>query len=227
MPLSDTLADLRYKSAQRLKPDISARMDRQIAELQAKRADRRPSSAGTRAQSFDLPTADGGRVSSAGLLARGPLVAAFFRGTWCSFCSAEMLAFAAIYDEIVAMGAAFVAITPERPELTREWIAKHDIPYPIAFDEGNATAEKFGLVYDFTDDARDLYAHALNHDIASINGDGKWRLPMPGRFVIDRSGVIRDSAVNPDFRERPEPTGVFSMLETITPQGAARGAASP
>jgi peroxiredoxin len=37
---------------------------------------------GQPAPAFELPNQDGGAVSSAGLLARGPLVVSFFRGGW-------------------------------------------------------------------------------------------------------------------------------------------------
>lgn len=218
MILADRLADLRYRSAQRLKPEIHARVERQIAELQERKSHGKMNAGGTRAQSFDLATSTGERVSLDALIARGPVVLAFFRGTWCSFCSAEMLAFAEIYDRIVANGASFVAISPERPEFAAAWLAEHPLPFPLAFDEGNTVAEKFGIVYDFTDDARDLYANALGHDVAAINGDGKWRLPMPARYVIDRSGVIRDGEVDADFRERPEPTSVLTILASLSPE---------
>lgn len=37
-------------------------------------------------------------------------------------------------------------------------------------------------------------------------------LPMPGRYVIGREGVIRYAEVNPDYTQRPEPE---AMLDTI------------
>ncbi|WP_256594984.1 MULTISPECIES: hypothetical protein [unclassified Pseudomonas] len=37
-------------------------------------------------------------------------------------------------------------------------------------------------------------------------------LPMPGRYVIGRDGVIRYAEVNPDYTQRPEPE---AMLDTI------------
>ncbi|MBV9252093.1 MAG: redoxin domain-containing protein, partial [Acetobacteraceae bacterium] len=39
---------------------------------------------------FLLPNADGRLVSRDDLLARGPMVATFFRGTWCPYCAVQL-----------------------------------------------------------------------------------------------------------------------------------------
>ena len=46
---------------------------------------------------------------------------------------------------------------------------------------------------------------SFGNDLAVRNGEDSWTLPMPGRFVIDRSGIIRTVDVDPDYRFRPEP----------------------
>jgi peroxiredoxin len=38
---------------------------------------------------------------------------------------------------------------------------------------------------------------------------------MPGRFIIDRSGIIRYAEVNPDYTVRPEPEETLSVLEKL------------
>ena len=46
--------------------------------------------AGDSAPSFTLPDADGRSVSSADLLAKGPLVLIFYRGVWCPYCNFDL-----------------------------------------------------------------------------------------------------------------------------------------
>jgi len=54
-------------------------------------------------------------------------------------------------------------------------------------------------------------------DLKKYNGDDSWTLPMPGRFIIDRSGVIRYAEVNPDYTVRPEPEEVIGILKELLP----------
>ena len=54
-------------------------------------------------------------------------------------------------------------------------------------------------------------------DLNKYNGDDSWTLPMPGRFIIDRSGVIRYAEVNPDYTVRPEPEEVIGILKELLP----------
>ncbi len=45
--------------------------------------------------------------------------------------------------------------------------------------------------------------------------NGAWTLPMPARFVIDRSGVIRSADVDPDYTRRTEPAETVKVLRTL------------
>jgi peroxiredoxin len=38
---------------------------------------------------------------------------------------------------------------------------------------------------------------------------------MPGRFIIDRSGIIRYAEVNADYTVRPKPEEVIGVLKFI------------
>jgi len=69
MSLADKLAATRAASATRIPPDKAAIMDRIVK-------------VGGTAPAFSLASYDGSRVASADLLAKGPLVLSFFRGSW-------------------------------------------------------------------------------------------------------------------------------------------------
>ncbi len=49
-------------------------------------------------------------------------------------------------------------------------------------------------------------------DIPRYNGDDSWTLPMPGRFVVDREGIIRAAEVHPDYTMRPETVAALKRL---------------
>ncbi|WP_276328581.1 redoxin family protein [Nitrospirillum viridazoti] len=64
-------------------PSVIETMHRATAELIASGAATRALKAGDQAPPFTLNDPDGKPVSSAALLARGPLVVSFYRGVWC------------------------------------------------------------------------------------------------------------------------------------------------
>ncbi len=53
----------------------------------------------------------------------------------------------------------------------------------------------------------------FKNDLALINGDPSWTLPMPGRFVIDPDHTILYAEVNPDYTRRPEPEELLPCLQ--------------
>ena len=101
-------------------------------------------------------------------------------------------------------GATIVAITPQLAEASRSLIEKQRISFDLLSDPGNAYAAKLGLRFALPDDLKGVYL-SFGNDLAVRNGEGSWTLPMPGRFVIDRGGIVRAADVDPDYQFRPEP----------------------
>ena len=82
MSLADKLAATRAASATRIPPDKAAIMDRATDDLRRSGIMDRIVRVGSRMPAFDLANHDGRRVASDDLLAGGPLVLSFFRGSW-------------------------------------------------------------------------------------------------------------------------------------------------
>lgn len=82
-------------------------------------------------------------------------------------------------------------------------------------DRGNQVARQFGLVFQVTDEVKAIYQEKFKIDLAAVNGDDSWTLPMPGRFVIDRTGTIRAAEADPDYTHRPEPAATVEALRTL------------
>jgi hypothetical protein len=82
MSLADKLAATRAASATRIPPDKAAIMHRATEDLRRSGILDRIVKVGGTAPSFALASHDGSRVASADLLAKGPLVVSFFRGSW-------------------------------------------------------------------------------------------------------------------------------------------------
>ena len=82
MSLEEKLAALRAGAATRIPPERQAIMHRATEDLRNSGILDRIVSVGARMPAFDLDNHDGRRVSSEDLLAGGPLILSFFRGSW-------------------------------------------------------------------------------------------------------------------------------------------------
>ena len=64
------------------------------------------------------------------------------------------------------------------------------------------------------DDLKQVYL-SFGNDLAVRNSEDSWTLPMPGRFVIDASGIVRVVDVDPDYRYRPEPEKTVEDVKAL------------
>ena len=214
--LNDRLAAMRETAARNLKPEVAQLLERHIDELRSPNATNHPLKAGDAAPAFILKDLDGNRVSSADLIARGPLVVSFYRGTWCPFCNEELKALNDSYESFRRLGASLVAITPQSAAFAAAYRTEHEIAFPLLVDPNAGVAERFGLAYSFPAYLSELYRNVFRHDLARINASGTWRLPIPARYVIDRSGTIVDAEVNADYRYRPDPEATLPVVAALT-----------
>ncbi len=113
------------------------------------------------------------------------------------------------------MGAELLTISPQHPEFNNELINEKNLTFDLLSDPGNLVAKTYGLVHTFPEDLKQLYLQ-FGIDLSKYNGDDSWTLPMPGRFIIDRSGIIRYAEVNPDYTVRPEPEEVIGVLKGLS-----------
>ena len=75
-------------------------------------------------------------------------------------------------------------------------------------------AAEFNLVFQLPEDLREIYL-GFGVDLGKFNGDETWTLPMPARFVIARSGIIRSSDVSADYTVRSEPSDTIKALRSL------------
>ncbi|MBN8872062.1 MAG: AhpC/TSA family protein [Rhodospirillales bacterium] len=186
-------------------------MHRATAELVASGAACRALKAGDKAPVFTLNDPDGRPVSSAELLAKGPLVVSFYRGVWCPYCNMELQALQAALPAFQNLGANLIAISPQTAANSRKSVRQNQLGFPILSDPHGEVAAAFGLRFALPDYLVDLYKR-LKNDLPAFNGDPSWTLPMPGRYVIAQDGSILYAEVNPDYTRRPEPEDMLPAL---------------
>jgi len=196
-------------------PEIHPIMERATAELIASGQASRAIKAGDRAPQFALKDQDGKDVSSAELLARGPLVVSFYRGVWCPYCNLELQALNEALPRIQEYGASIVAISPQTQVNSRKSVRTNQLRFRVLNDAGGEVGAAFGLRFSLPDYLVDLYK-TLKNDLPAFNNDPSWTLPMPARYVIGRDGVVLYSEVNPDYTHRPDPSELYPVLERAT-----------
>jgi peroxiredoxin len=187
-------------------------MHRATDELIASGAARRALKASDRAPEFVLQDADGREVSSRDLLAKGPLVVTFYRGVWCPYCNLDLEALQEALPAIAALSAQLVAISPQTPPNSRKSQRENKVSFPILSDPGNEVAARFGLRFELPDYLVELYRNTFKNDLARINGEPSWTLPMPARYVIGTDGVVAYAEVNPDYTRRPDAEELLPVL---------------
>jgi peroxiredoxin len=108
-------------------------------------------------------------------------------------------------SQFEARGAAVVALCPQLTEFNQAVVSELNLGFPVLQDRENAVATAFGLT--LATPPKVIEAERfLGLDLPAHNGTDNWNLPMPARFVVDRSSVIRFASVHADHRTRSEPS---------------------
>lgn len=146
---------------------------------------------GETAPEFSLPNAFGRQVSLVDMLSEGPVVLTFYRGAWCPYCSLQLQGLKQSLPYFEQAGARLVAVTPQQPDKSREQVEKDGYPFEILSDIDDRVMKAYRLYFEVPSDLSDVYKKRLSLDLAEYNGEGRYVLPVPATFVIDRDGVVR------------------------------------
>jgi peroxiredoxin len=163
-----------------------------------------------------LPTAEARTWNLAEHLTQGKfssLVLVFYRGTWCGYCNIYLRGLLAILSALSDANAALIAVSPEAAPHSVD-NASAEQRFPVLIDRGGRVAEQFGLTFEMNDAAKGVLISS-GFDIDKRNADGRWTLPVPGTFVIDRSGRIAYAHVDADYRNRPEPQEIVAICQSL------------
>ncbi len=211
MSLNDLLARIRRSRAT---AEIQAAYDEFLERLDAGQVAAAALKPGDRMPDFLLPSAEGRLVASADLLADGPLVVTFFRGSWCPYCAATLDALEAVLPDLSAAGGTLVAMTPETGGRALAMKQAHTLHYQVLADVDLAIAMAFGIVFRVPP----LYTALLRSrgiDLHERSGNPAWFLPIPATFLVRRDGIVARSWVNIDFTQRAEPTEILEALRSL------------
>jgi len=172
---------------------------------------------GDKAPDFSLPTAEGGIWNLGERLAQGKsssLVVVFYRGTWCGYCNIYLRGLLETRSLLSDANAALIAVSPEAAPTSADNASAGGPTFPVLIDHGGKIAKQFGLTFEMDDAAKNILKGS-DFDLEERNADGRWILPVPGTFVIDRSGHVAYAHVDADYRNRPEPQEIVAMCRSL------------
>jgi len=116
--------------------------------------------------------------------------------------------------EFKALGAAFIAISPQLQTYNKELREEKKLTFEILSDPGNQVAQRYGLTFQLPEDLREVYLK-FDIDLPRYNGDDSWTLPLPTTLIIDQNGMIQHAAINADYTVRPDPEETLAILKII------------
>ena len=166
---------------------------------------------GEKCPQFQLPDGDGRTWRSEDLLSHGPLAIVFYRGRWCAYCNAQLVALQEMHKQIATAGASLVAISPQTQKHSYMTRDMHKLRFPVLSDGGNQVARKFGLVYRLSPELQAMY-EGIYTKLPGYNGDQSWELPLPATYIVRPDGIISWARVDADWRVRPEPEETLNLI---------------
>jgi len=169
---------------------------------------------GDKLPEFRLEGAKGDTVSSKELLAQGPILVTFYRGNWCPYCNLTLRAYQKHLEAFKAKGVTFVAISPELPDQTLTMTEKNDLKFTVLTDLGNEFATELGILCPQPDYMRPVFA-AVDVDMNARNGNDSYIVPLPAFLLVDKSGVVRNRFIDPNFTHRLEPTTALEWIDAL------------
>ncbi len=214
MSLTDELQAIRDGAKDRFPGETLATMEKAIEDLSRSGILDRSLRVGDEAPDFALPNANGQTVRFSDLLGKGPVVISFYRGSWCTFCAAELDSLQASLPAINSLGASLIAVSPQTPENCECTAEDNDLTYELLSDRGNKVASAFGIVYRLQDEIQAVYKE-MGLELPEYNGDDSFELPVPATYVVDKTGTIRVAFVDPDYTKRMDPTEILAALRKL------------
>jgi peroxiredoxin len=211
MNLTQELNQFKAEFVAKLPESVKAEMKQATIDLINTKIAEQSLSRGQKVPHFSLPNAVGKEITLDSLLARGILVIAFYRGSWCPYCNLELRALQQALPEIEARGASLVAISPETPDSSLATQEKNELSFEVLSDRGNLLAKQFGLVFTLPEALRPIYAN-FGIDIPAHNGDATFELPLPATYIVATDGTIDYSFAHGDYTQRLNPAEIIKQL---------------
>tara|TARA_R110001583_G_scaffold72289_1_gene202553 strand:+ start:5339 stop:5989 length:651 start_codon:yes stop_codon:yes gene_type:complete len=210
------LTEAKIESGRQANPEFMRGVDDIIKQEKAFEQGKDAIKIGQKAPDFELPNPEGKSISLDFLLKNGPVVITFYRGNWCPYCNLQLRALQARLDEIHALGATLVAISPQVPDgsLTKDEISKMD--FIVLSDQDAKVAVQYGVAWEVPEFLAEHMRVDRKLDLDKINNGNGNVLPIPATFILGQDGLVTWRYVNVDYRTRSEPDEIIEALKNLS-----------
>jgi len=100
------------------------------------------------------------------------------------------------------------------PKYAGPLVSKLGLTYPLLSDPGSSYLDQLRVMFDLPAELIDIYRD-FGIDLERFNGDNRWRLPLVGRIVVARHGLVKNAAFFADHTERIEPETSIALLRSL------------
>ncbi|MFG0243176.1 MAG: peroxiredoxin-like family protein [Phycisphaerales bacterium JB054] len=207
--------DAQFAKLQHSKPELASLIDSLLARARDFGEGKDAIAVGRPAPGFVLPDANGAPVSLSALLADGPVVISFYRGSWCPYCNLQLRAMQGRLDEIEALGGRLVAISPEIPDESLSLIERAALRFSVLSDKDAQVAAQYGVAWKVPEPILDHMRNDRGLDLTRINDGNDTVLPIPATFVVSSDAIVAWRFVDVDYRHRAEPDDVVAALRAL------------
>jgi peroxiredoxin len=168
---------------------------------------------GQTAPNSTLQTVDGDPVSLKALTMQKPTVLIFYRGGWCPYCNRQLAGLKDIEGQLDQLGYQILAISPETPAQLQEQKLQTKFSVKLLADPDLETISGFGIGFYVPETQRATYKSEWDIDLTSDKSSGTAVLPAPAVFILDTSGKVLFSYVNPDIKTRISPELLYQAAK--------------
>jgi peroxiredoxin len=128
-----------------------------------------------------------------------------------TYCNLELRAWQQHLPALEHLRAQLVAVSPQTPDNSLSTAEKNELAFPVLSDSALHAATAFGIAFELPAELIELYSRVRN-DLPVLNGNGRWVLPLPATYVIDRHGRVVYADIEADYRKRAEPSDVLAAV---------------
>ncbi len=225
LSLNGQIQNLIHNFRETLPPELTAILEQGAGEISAMPIVENALNIGEKAPAFTLKNYNGDVRNLHDYLSKGPLVLTFYRGLWCPYCNLQLAAYNARLNDIKALGANLVAVSPEGVE-GLDVVQNSNMPqeakdtvvsapdFDVLHDAGSTLAKQYGLTFTLPEAHKKLLA-MMNVDLEKANGDDAYSFADPATYIIGRDGMIKWAFIPNNYRKRAEPDAIIEKIKKL------------
>ena len=144
-----------------------------------------------------------------------PAVIVIFRGSWCSFCRAQLKKLNDAQAQFEALGYDLVAISHDKPEIGQIYRNKNSYNITFYSDSTSALSDALGISFKLDEETQTKY-RGYGIDLIAATGTQDYKLPHPSLYILDENQTVQFVHTDPDYSNRLTPKEILLKINSLT-----------